>query len=369
MDKNRKVLKGTRKQIWRDRLVLKDFLLTLSDFCATTLSRGVQRGDEWVVGDLDNSAGDSCYVNLRKGVWCDHATGEKGTAETLWTKLFGVEDHAAIIDGMEAWCRDGTLPDGTDIGGEPEQQAVLTPERKLPWYYKHNQEMADRWLAAVEDNRICVDIVSEQLSEYRRLSVEVFRWLVNEGYVGWFESEKTRKGGGETWTGADIAFPVTYETPEAFYFFGLHLKWIGKEKSGWLYLPKGIPAMPLMIGNPIEEAERIIIGESTWDIVAAIDLYRIWESGVKWTAISTRGATNLSYVPFKHIRKEARIKLLRQNDEAGSKFVQRIPEKIYERSTDIVPPDELKDLNDWMKRDGREFVLESLRNRYKYEDR
>ena len=163
--------------------------------------------------------------------------------------------------------------------------------------------------------------------------------------------------------GADIAFPVYHETSEAFCFFGLQLKWgIGRDKSGSFYLPDKIPGMPLMIGDPLAEAERVVIGESNWDVIAAVDLYRMWEAKVKWTVISTRGAANVSYVPFKQIRQDADIRLLRQNDDPGAKFIQRIPEKIYDRSTDIVPPDELKDLNDWMKRDGREYVLESLQN-------
>ena len=96
-------MRRTRKQIWRDKLVLKDFILTLPDFCMTVLSHGQQKGDEWVVGDLQNTPGDSCYINLNKGVWIDHATGENDSAENLWTKLFCVEDHETIISGMEAW--------------------------------------------------------------------------------------------------------------------------------------------------------------------------------------------------------------------------------------------------------------------------
>jgi putative DNA primase/helicase len=42
------------------------------------LPAGKRVGGEWVVGDLDGSAGESCSINLRSGAWSDFASGEAG---------------------------------------------------------------------------------------------------------------------------------------------------------------------------------------------------------------------------------------------------------------------------------------------------
>lgn len=54
-------------------------LLARSDaLCREWFPAGKRRGSEFVIGDLNGSAGDSLSINLKTGVWADFATGETG---------------------------------------------------------------------------------------------------------------------------------------------------------------------------------------------------------------------------------------------------------------------------------------------------
>jgi len=358
----------------RRRFVLERFVATLGDWCAVALSNGEESADggEWVVGDLENSPGKSCCINLSSGKWQDFASEgrAKGGPWQLWATRFGIDpkDSETILSGMEAWLKDGLLPDGTELGGEPERETRAERRKpELPWYLKHSPEMAERWRASVEDSKRLKDGFARELAGYRGLSPEVFAFLIEEGYLAWFECERRTRDNTRAWTAGDIAFPVTFSSAEKFYFFGVHLKWFSRKgEEGWQYYPpkKKCPGMPLVIGDPVFEAERIVIGESTWDVIAAIDLYRMWESPVKWTAIATRGGKNLVYLPLvlRQISPSARVKILWQNDPTGRQFIARLPKKLCARAQHIRPPAEIKDLNDWLRAEGRSGVLEKLRN-------
>jgi hypothetical protein len=355
----------------RERLVVDSFIRTLPAFVEAVLSNGVLREEEWWIGNLYNAEGDSCSVNIRTGLWHDFATGEGGNAVQLWGRLFGLNpetEREAILTGMQAWTREGSLPDGTLLGA-PETEGTLPPMppvKALPWHYKHNAEVEAEWLQALETNRALKEEVAGELSVYRGLSTHLFCWLIERGHIGFFKVEKQCKNGDGTWAAYNIAFPVSYASGKTSLFFGLHLKWRGRNRSGWLYYPKDTcPALPLVLGAPVELAERIIISESSWDALAAIDLYRMWECSVPWMVISSRGAANLTYLYalLRRIPKTTRVKILWQNDGPGRKFVSRLPKRIYSRADHVIPPDSegIKDLNDWMRLTGREAVLARLR--------
>lgn len=357
----------------RRRLVVARFVTTLGDWCGAALDSGGESADggEWVVGDLENSPGKSLCIDLSSGKWQDFASEgrDQGGPEQLWAAKFGVDpkDSEKVLSGMEAWLKDGVLPDGTELGTQPEREMGRVRRKpELPWYLKHSPEMAERWRASVEDSKRLTDGFAREMAEYRGLSSEVFAFLIEEGYLAWFECERRTKDGTRTWTSGDIAFPVTFSTEEKSYFFGVYLRLPRWTTSGppWLYYPKGTPGMPLVLGAPVSKAERIVIGESTWDVIAALDLYRMWESPVKWAAIATRGAKNLVYLPLvlRSISPDARVKILWQNDPAGRGFIARLPKKLCARARHIRPPAEIKDLNDWIKAEGRERVLERLRD-------
>ena len=222
--------------------------------------------------------------------------------------------------------------------------------------------------AVVAENAAHLPALAALLAEYRGLSVGVFEWLLREGNIAlsngpWY-SRKLRKEFYDT----RILFPVVWKTAEGVDFYGVHARWSGREgRGGWAYLPEHIPALPYVIGD-LAAAELVAIGESTWDVISYIDLYELhtWpvEDG-RWAVVATRGATNVrNLLPaFESISPSAHIQLLRQNDEADSQFLKAIPEEIRKRARYVVPPDDenyFKDLNDWVRRDGREVVKHAL---------
>ena len=86
------------------------FIDLLADICAEMLSRGVRRGDEWIVGDLQNNAGTNLHVNVKKGCFYDHnptADPQTGGAIVLFGGAFryGGYDETEILEKMVEWSR------------------------------------------------------------------------------------------------------------------------------------------------------------------------------------------------------------------------------------------------------------------------
>jgi hypothetical protein len=352
----------------RIKKAVRNFTSTLWDFCETVLDNGTEQNGEWVVGDLRNTPGDSCWIDLSTGKFIDYATGERGGAIRLWPTLFnGGErmDMADIIEEMEAWNRDGTLPDGQGIGVRPEPTAIK--KRKAP-KHRHNAEAQAKWLDdVVEWTQSFSRTAAEIFAEKRGLSVEVFEWLIAGGYIGFYQSIKSTKDKRRTWTDCEWAFPVCDVTPTHVAFYGMHLKWFRNGNSSWRYEPRGIPALPLVIGD-LPKADLVVIGESTWDVIAHIDLYDLhtWsEEDGRWAVIATRGAQNVknAYPVFNQIKSTAHLKVLRQNDLPDFNFFEALPEPIRAKGRSIRSPDELgcKDLNGWMRVETPEAIKRRLK--------
>jgi hypothetical protein len=123
-----------------------------------------------------------------------------------------------------------------------------------------------------------------------------------------------------------------------------------------------VMAMAVMAMAVMAMAERVIIAESTWDIIACIDLYDLHKKTHPWCAIATRGASNSNRIATDSIKDDAIIYLLRQNDDANREWHGHLPRPIMERGRLITPPPEIKDLNDWMKVKTRDEIQRSLRN-------
>lgn len=204
------------------------------------------------------------------------------------------------------------------------------------------------------------------MAELRGLSPEVFAWMLDSGYIALHSSEKTSKSGCK-WEDVEIAFPVTADIQwfpgwptNDIAFVGMHLQWFGVEKKGWRYEPKGIPALPLVIGD-LATADLVVIGESTWDVIAFIDLRKLHERGPEkpWAAIATRGAGNSANIPG-GIKPDATVIVLIQNDEANEQWYENLPVTVRARARQIVPPDSIKDLNDWIRAVGADEVNKIL---------
>jgi hypothetical protein len=365
---------GGRKR-WRrpetSRTVLL-FIRTIEDFCAAALSEGFLKetanGPEWYIGDLQNTPGDSCHVNLTTGVYNDFALNEGGGPRKLFAKIFGIDpgDWETIRAGMEAWVTKGELPDGNGIGEPPEKIVRRKKPRPPVARPASSAEEAAKWAGIVAENTTHLSDIARLFAEYRGLSPGVFEWLIKEGYIAmsngpWFSGKERRE-----FYDPRIVFPVCWMTEEGVDFYGVHAKWAGREgRSGWQYVPEHIPALPYVIGD-LAAAELVAIGESTWDVIAFIDLYEMHEWSVedgRWAVVATRGAANVKNLPFECINPAAHIKLLRQNDEADGQFLRNIPDGIRSRARHYIPPDGddyCKDLNDWLRRDGRESVKRML---------
>jgi hypothetical protein len=362
------------------------FVRTLEDFCETALSEGslreTSRGLEWYVGDLQNSPGDSCHVNLVTGVFHDFTTGEKGGPRKLFAVIFGIDpkDREAVLGGMDAWVEKGELPDGNDLGEPPEKIIRRKPPRRIASRPTNSAAEAAKWDAVVAENVAHLSEIAALLAEYRGLSVGVFEWLLGAGYIAmsdgpWF-SRKTRR----IFYDPRIVFPVAWKTEEGVDFYGVHARWSsssssGREgKGGWVYVPEHIPALPYVIGD-LPSAELVAVGESSWDVISYIDLYELYtwspEEDGRWAVVATRGATNVRNLApaFESINPSAHITLLRQNDDADGLFLKAIPAEIRARARHIIPPDGddyAKDLNDWLRRDGPEAVRRVLASAASY---
>jgi hypothetical protein len=513
MAKKHKVKKQRRLSELRVAEAISDFQETLPSFCETMLSSGSRSGNEWQVPDLDNSPRHdgkpgSCCVNLETGCFYDHnpaAEPQKGGPVHLWTALFGATDFLEIILGMEAWVKDGSLPDG--FSGVVRTKKIETPcgetlvardateriwleniqyrqksiERKRggnldvltsQWdhtpmldrpsddgalllilkkgshdflhyeegsdkgesyhdfllrgnNYKEEKERqiaycqmlirsayskihAHRWRKAVEETQSSREEAAEVLAEYRGLKPKVFLWLINNGYVALYESNRLSARFGGKWQSIEIAFPVTRDGrwpgrrigfrvtkngkwpwqegvadfykggqpdyPDDLYkpdleFLGMHLKWFSDNgQSGWRYEPKGngCGSVPFIIGD-LPAADLVLIGESTWDVISFIDLYRLFEWGPNrsWAAIDTGGASNAKRIPADRIKPDATILLLLQNDSNGANdhWCAGLPLSIRERGRRIIPPNGVKDLNDWMRAASAEEIKKTLEHK------
>jgi hypothetical protein len=227
-----------------------------------------------------------------------------------------------------------------------------------------SQFFTARWIRVVEETIAQRDEAAAFLAEYRGLSREVFRYLIDAGYIALYQSTRVSSLNGQKWETTEIAFPVLREVqwgtwPCDLEMLGMHCKWIrSKDESGWRYEPKGISSVPLIIGD-LRTAETVFIAESTWDIVAAIDLSEAYDSA-EWAAIATRGAANAARLEVEGIKEDATLIGLMQNDKANQLWLSSLPREIYIRLRLWTPPAGIKDLNDWMRQNTREEICQAL---------
>ena len=74
------------------------------DLCERFLSNGRRSGNRWIVGDIRNTKGDSCNVELdgpKQGFWFDHAANEGGDPISLVAQAQGIS-----IGQAAKWARE-----------------------------------------------------------------------------------------------------------------------------------------------------------------------------------------------------------------------------------------------------------------------
>jgi hypothetical protein len=356
--------------------VIEEFVEKIGDFLEETFPNGVERDGQYYIGSdwtgsqpvLVYNQGTGISINMLTGDWYDRDAKKGGGAVALWRKVFNLP-QGDILAGVGKWLTEGYLPDGRGVGIPPEPTVLMASDSSRS--VKHDREELERWLRLVDDNqRVAFRENVELFAEWRGLSVDVFEWLVREGYLAidiWNKTKDLKAD--EDPQVVEFCFPVYYnDSDNGIVFLGQHRRSLGLGKD-WRYAPKGIPALPLIIGD-LPGADLIVIGESTWDVIAYLDLYGLYEAPEGWCVIATRGALNTQHTPFAKIKDTAHITLLRQNDtgsDGDTKFGERIPKWIHGRARWIRPPDDesyAKDLNDWIKRDGADYVRKALANRF-----
>lgn len=140
----------------------------------------------------------------------------------------------------------------------------------------------------------------------------------------------------------------------------MHIPWTDKNgHKHWKYTPKGCPAYPYIIGD-IASADLVAIAESTWDIIAYIDLRKLYNWKRPWAAIATRGASNAHRIPADKIKEGAVVVRLLQNDAGNAAWVSSLPAMMQATHRKLQPPPEDKDLNDYIKRIGIDAVYQNL---------
>lgn len=395
---------------------IEAFQETLESFCEMMLPGGRRSGNKWICGDLHDGEGMEAWV--QNGSLPHGAVGVVRETEVRLSDeeiIVARDSEEKILIGTIKHCQDqielcsrGLLHTvyydrgprqsraagprwWADPWGDPPKEYegvlyvpkdyteeeyaaidfVLEKEKQIAWHLAKGRQAfsaiyAHRWLNVVAETQAHRDEFAAFMAEYRGLSSEVFCWLLDSGYIALYRSEKTSKEGNK-WEDMEVAYPVMKEIqlfpddrPRYIEFYGMHLKWFGTEKSGWRYEPKGTSSLPLVIGD-LATADLVVIGESTWDVIAFIDLRKLYERGPDkpWGAIATRGAGNSAKIPDQ-IKSDATVVLLLQNDAANEKWYDRLPKTISTTARRIVPPTGTKDLNDWVRVAGTAGVNKVL---------
>jgi hypothetical protein len=324
-----------------------------------------------------------------------------------WIKTF--QAWTAWMERGNPWLNDP--PERTYWIGDQKARdldwAVYTAEKKklhdnlIGWAISNIYSR--RWLVSVEFTQSIRDDFAAELAQLRGLSKAVFLWLIDAGQIAYVYERKELKQSNSlaAFSSEDfdlatvnvtqqvkviehfnLAFPVYREvTPDMFVpgwavgrrfsprpedigipdptvlFLGLHIPWTDRDgHKHWRYDPKGCTSEPWIIGD-VAKAEAVVIGESTWDIIAYIDLHEMYHWKKPWAAIATRGASNGSKIAAEKIKKGAVVMRLLQNDAANATWVANLPPMPQARHRQIKPPEEDKDLNDWMRRVGPKAVL------------
>ena len=106
----------------------------LSNYFATLerwLPNGKKIGPNWCVGSLAGEPGDSLKIHVRKGIWADFATGDKGSDPvSLYAALHGIGQGEAAkrLGGTTQQAPVKKSPEPVEIELDP----VLNPPEDMP---------------------------------------------------------------------------------------------------------------------------------------------------------------------------------------------------------------------------------------------
>jgi putative DNA primase/helicase len=271
----------------------------------------VQKGNDYLIGDLDGNSGDSLVITVKApkaGMWKDFATGQGGKKLSSYWKAvrkIAPSDHQSFFAQVTSFA-------GQTFGYEPAGGPIDWPKHLADW--------------------TCAD--AAKLVKLRGYSREFVDWLHDQAH-----------GVGNRYS--RIVFPVLDPGGA---MVGLH-RYIDEE--GKLKFSKGCKVHPLVIdtGGPITEVH---VHESRWDcyaLASASGWYR--EPGMRF--ISTLGAGNGRLIKGL-VPPGAKLYLWPQNDHPGKNSDR--PNEAWRKVVAAnagceamlaeLPPQH-KDINDWIR--------------------
>lgn len=310
---------------------------------------------------------------------------------TAWTETHGVPKPT--ISGAKVFFDNRNVEDINDAEYIAETKAKN--DHKIAWAISDIFTRRWSWASEMTRDPTTREKFVSELAAYRSLSKEVFYWLVDQCEIVcmWVHKEFKQEpiideDGGVTQPPPnvadyfDIAFPVYRKvTPEDvipewagsedfiqkggphqrvkapdILFLGMHMHYVNSKGKHWMYSPRGCTVHPWIIGD-ISKADLVVIAESTWDIIAYLDLRKMYNwKRTPWCAIATRGASNAARIPADQIKDGASVVRLLQNDAGNAAWVASLPPMPQAKHKELQPPTEDKDLNDWMRREGADNV-------------
>jgi hypothetical protein len=292
--------------------------------CQRFFPHGREVGHEWWIGSISGEKGDSLKIELddlqKAGLWTDFATGEHGSFLDLlrlsrgWSLTMAAEEIAATLGiNPEVWA----ATPGPNPAGQYRQRPpppASGPNGQFDWdkQYRMNPKQV------------------EELVNWRGYRLKFCEW------IAWTHPSIGR-------TGRYWVTPVRNASGQ---IVAVHKR---IEKNNWPFEPSlkslGMNLVPLIIGD-LDKAIAVVIGESQWDVYAALDAHGI-EAGAPIAGIATRGAKNASLLLDIKLAKSVRLYTVGQNDADGKAWTEEV--KTIRHCHVISVPPEHHDLNDWLK--------------------
>ena len=219
--------------------------------------------------------------------------------------------------------------EGTNLDptARPRERSILSKPASMP------TDVKTFWYTGCEYLRRRSDILAK-IDHWRAWPEGTSAQLLQDGLIS-APIVKGRPG---------IAFPVQKPTENGWIQIGFHyrLKPRNGERQNWFYVPRGLPALPFVLGSGYSETARcVIVFEGQWDAVCFCAAAGWLKHDTSWpeeaVVFGTRGTSGwrslLDYWPFS---REANVLLFPDADEAGRTWRGEFCERLKPLCREIV---------------------------------
>jgi len=158
------------------------------EFVRYLFPAGTRAGNEWVVGSLAGETGNSLAIRIggdKVGVWCDFATGERGSnLLELYIESRRVDCGQAIKECAE-WLGSSVGPSGNNVVvPDRTRHQSLVPKILPGEIYSPTDDECQQVRTMIA--RMCDDAaLRERVARARGWNPATVRELALEGYLGW----------------------------------------------------------------------------------------------------------------------------------------------------------------------------------------